>query len=164
MLLAIHQKSQEPGFREVMDSFVLLAGASLAASRTLLQQLLSSQNFTLDLEDLSFLYNEKNDFYELWQQHNQLKTMEMRETWPDTFNEGHMHPFQIEPHLQNSLAAAEALTEFKDIGPWNILQMITKTIPISPRIVISTAMKQDILLLIWRKVNGNWDNSLIRIS
>ena len=80
MLLAIHQKSQEPGFREVMDSFVLLAGASLAASRTLLQQLLSSQNFTLDLEDLSFLYNEKNDFYELWQQHNQLKTMEMRET------------------------------------------------------------------------------------
>ena len=59
-----------------------------------------------------------------------------------------MHPFQIEPHLQNSLAAAEALTEFKDIGPWNILQMITNTIPISPRVVISTAMKQDILLLI----------------
>ena len=36
-LLAIWQKSREPSFWEVMDSFVLLAYASLAASRTLLQ-------------------------------------------------------------------------------------------------------------------------------
>ena len=36
-LLAIHHKSREPSFWEVMDSFVLLAYASLAASRTLLQ-------------------------------------------------------------------------------------------------------------------------------
>ena len=39
-LLAIHQKSREPSFWEVMDSFVLLAYASLAASRILLQRLL----------------------------------------------------------------------------------------------------------------------------
>ena len=36
-LLAIRQKSREPSFWEVMDSFVLLAYVSLAASRTLLQ-------------------------------------------------------------------------------------------------------------------------------
>ena len=36
-LLAIHQKSREPSFWEVMDSFVLLVYASLAASRTHLQ-------------------------------------------------------------------------------------------------------------------------------
>ena len=36
-LLAIRQKSQEPSFWEVMDSFVLLAYARLGASRTLLQ-------------------------------------------------------------------------------------------------------------------------------
>ena len=36
-LLAMCQKSREPSFWEVMDSFVLLAYASLAASRTLLQ-------------------------------------------------------------------------------------------------------------------------------
>ena len=47
-LLAIHQKSQEPSFSEVMDSFVLVAYASLAASRTLLQRLLACLNFTLD--------------------------------------------------------------------------------------------------------------------
>ena len=44
-LLAIRQKSREPRFWEVMDSFVLLAYASLAASRTLLQRLLACLNF-----------------------------------------------------------------------------------------------------------------------
>ena len=37
-LLAICQKSREPSFWEVMDSFVLVAYVSLAASRTLLQR------------------------------------------------------------------------------------------------------------------------------
>ena len=51
-ILAICQKSQEPGFLELMDSFVLLAYACLAALRTLLQQLLSCLNFTSDSEFL----------------------------------------------------------------------------------------------------------------
>ena len=55
-------------------------------------------------------------------------------------------------------------TAFKDILPWNISQMIMKTIPISMRIVISCAMKQGILFWIWWKVNGTWDNNMIRIS
>ena len=45
-------KSQEQSFWEVMDSFVLLAYASLAASRMLLQQLLACLNFLLDSEDI----------------------------------------------------------------------------------------------------------------
>ena len=69
-LLAIRQKSRDPSFWEVMD-FVLLAYAILAVSRTLFQQLLACLNFTLE--------SEKSDFYELWQQHKQLKTMEMNE-------------------------------------------------------------------------------------
>ena len=58
-LLAIHQKSREPSFWEVMDSFVLLAYVSLAASRTLLQQLLACLNFILESEHLSFWYRQK---------------------------------------------------------------------------------------------------------
>ena len=57
-LLAIRQKSQEPSFWEVMDSFVLLAYASLAASRTLLQRLLACLNFTLE-SDFSLWYKRK---------------------------------------------------------------------------------------------------------
>ena len=58
-LLAIRQKSQEPRFWEVMDSFVLLAYASLTASRTLLQRLLACLNLTLESEDLTFWYKRK---------------------------------------------------------------------------------------------------------
>ena len=58
-LLAIRQKSREPSFWEVMDSFVLLAYASLAASRTLLQRLLACLNFTLESEDFSLWYKRK---------------------------------------------------------------------------------------------------------
>ena len=57
-LLAICQKSREPSFWEVMDSFVLVAYASLAASRTLLQQLLACLNFTLESEDFSLWYKQ----------------------------------------------------------------------------------------------------------
>ena len=58
-LLAIRQKSREPSFWEVMDSFVLVAYASLAASRTLLQRLLACLNFILDSEDLILLVQTK---------------------------------------------------------------------------------------------------------
>ena len=51
-LLAIHQKSEEPSVWKVIDSFVLLAYASLTALRTLLQRLLVRLNFPLDLENL----------------------------------------------------------------------------------------------------------------
>ena len=65
-------------------------------------------------------------------------------------------------HSQNSLTAAEA--EFKDILPWNISQMIMKTIPISMRIVISYAEKQGIVMWIWWKVSGNWDKTWSEFS
>ena len=73
-LLAIRQKSREPSFWEI-----LLAYASLAASRTLLQQSLACLNFTLDSEVYSVGTNKKSDFYGLWQLHNHLKTMEISE-------------------------------------------------------------------------------------
>ena len=79
-----------------MNSFVLLAYASLAASRTLLQQLLAYLTFALESEDLSFWYTQKSDFYELWHQHKQLKTMEMSDARPAIFNEGYIHQFQPE--------------------------------------------------------------------
>ena len=58
-LLVICQKSREPSFWEVMDSFVLLAYASLAASRTLFQRLLACLNLTLESEDFSLWYKQK---------------------------------------------------------------------------------------------------------
>ena len=53
---------------------------------------------------------------------------------------------------------------FKDIFPWNIFQMITKTILISTRVFKSYTMKRDILFSVWWKVNVNWNNYIISIS
>ena len=64
MLLTIRQKSWEPSFWEKMHSFVSLAYASLAASRSVLQQLLACLSFNLDSEDLSIWYKRKKWF--LW--------------------------------------------------------------------------------------------------
>ena len=51
------------------------------------------------------------------------------------------------PHSQNSLVAAEI--QFKDISPWNISQIITKTVPISTRIVISYTVKVSLMESQW---------------
>ena len=50
-LLGIHQKSRGLSFREVIDFFVLLPYANLAASITFSQWLLACLNFSLDSED-----------------------------------------------------------------------------------------------------------------
>ena len=52
-------------------------------------------------------------------------------------------------------SSSSGSTEFKDIFPWNISQMITKTIPISTRLVLSYAMKRVIPFLVYWKVDGN---------
>ena len=52
------------------------------------------------------------------------------------------------------LTSSTRSTEFKNIRPWNISQII-KSISISTRMVISFAMKQDILLCFYWKVNEN---------
>ena len=55
-LLAICQKSREPIFWEVIDSFVLVAYSSLTVSKILLQELLACLNFTLNSQDLFCWY------------------------------------------------------------------------------------------------------------
>ena len=35
--------------------------------------------------------NEKSDFYKLWKQHKQLKTMEIGNFWPDNYEKGYIH-------------------------------------------------------------------------
>ena len=52
-----------------------------------MQQLLPYLKFTLVQKINSVGDYEKTNFYELWQQQKQLKTMEMREAWPDIYKE-----------------------------------------------------------------------------
>ena len=108
-LLTIHQKSREPSFWEVVDSFVLLAYASLAASRNLLQRLLACLNFTLESEDLSFWYKQKKWF--LWTMTASQAAENHGDEWGLTwyFLWGIYTAMTTSTHSQNSLAAAELL-------------------------------------------------------
>ena len=71
---------------------------------------------------------------------------------------------QFQPWQPIKFSTSSRGTEFKDILPWNISQMITKTVTINTRIVIGCAMKRDIPFWVWRKINGNWENNTIRVS
>ena len=55
-------------------------------------------------------------------------------------------------------------TDSKDILPWSISQIIIETIPITKRTVKIYVMKQHIRFWVWPKVNGNWENNMIRFS
>ena len=59
--------------------------------------------------------------------------------------------FNLNPLTNITSSSRSTELSSQDILPWNISQMIWKTIPISTRIVISYAMKRSILLWIWRK-------------
>ena len=75
-----------------MESFVLVAYASLAAPRTLLQRLLVYLKFSLDSEDFFCCYNWKKWF--LW---TMVAAGEVSEDWHDIYDEGYMHQFLPEP-------------------------------------------------------------------
>ena len=96
--------------------------------------------------------NGRIDFYELWQQHKQPKTMEIKEAWPDIYDEGSVPTWT---HSQNSegLAEAQSLNLL-----WDVYLMITKSIPISATIIKSCAMKSSTAK--W-KTRQHYQNSLI---
>ena len=127
-LLAIHQNSKQPSFWEVMDSFVLVAYASLAASRTLLQRLLACLNFTLEAEDLSFWYKRKKWF--LWAMAAAQAAENHGDEWGLTwylrwgiYINSNLNPL-------TKITSSSRSTKFKDILLQNMSQMITKTIPL----------------------------------
>ena len=116
----------------------------------------SFKNLSATINSLSKLYfrfnrvysvgaNEKSDFYELWQQYKQLKTMEMRLELILTMK-GIYIDFQ--PESTKKITRSSRCTELKDIlnDVQNISQLITKTVPISTRTVISYTMKRGIPL------------------
>ena len=162
-LLAIRQKSWEPSFCEVMDSFVLVAYESFTASRTFLQRLLACLNFTLDSDNLfcwlkqkkviSMNYDSSTSCWKPWR----WVRFDLILTMRDIYINSNLNPL-------TKFTSSSRSTEFKDILLWNISQIITTTMPISPRIVIIHTMKRGILFWVYWKVDGNWDNNMIRPS
>ena len=75
-----------------------------------------------------------------------------------------MRDIWINSNLNKKLTSSSRSSKFKDILPWNIFQMITKTIPIKARIVIRYAIEMRNPLLSLAESQWNWENNMIRIS
>ena len=133
-LLVICQKSWEQSYWEVMDSFVLLTYASSTAPRTLLLHLLACLTFTLDSEDLFCWYKSKKM---ICTSYNSSKS-----SWKPWSEAGWYLQWGTYIYINSNLnpltkfTSNSRSTEFKDILPWSIPQIITKTAPISMRIVM----------------------------
>ena len=93
-----------------MNSFALVAYASLAALKTLLQRLLACLNFTLDSEDLFCWYKRKKWF--LWTMAAAQAAENHGDEWGLTWylRWGIYTSIPTWIHSQNSLAAAEAVS------------------------------------------------------
>ena len=165
-LLAIHQKSCEPSFREVMDStklaYVLVAYASLAVSSILLQQLLASLHLTLDSEDLFCWQKQKIEVTSMncgsstqsWKPLRWVR-LHLIFTMRDTYNNSNLNPlrkFNSSSRSTKHYLPMEHLSNYHEDPP-NQHDNTHKLF-----------MKWGILLPIWWAVNGNWDNNMIRIS
>ena len=102
-------RSWEPSFWEEMDSYVLVAYASLAASRTFSWRLRACLSIILHWEDLFCWYKWKNWF--LWAMAAAKAAENHGDRWNLTWylQWGIYTSILIWTHSQNSLAAAEVL-------------------------------------------------------
>ena len=76
-LLANRQRSREPSFWEIMDSFVKIGICKFGSFKNPFATITSLSELSFRFRRATLLVQMKSDLYELWQQHKQLKTMEM---------------------------------------------------------------------------------------
>ena len=127
-LLAICQKSLEPSFREVMDSYFIS-----------ICKFGSFKNPYAMITSLSELYFRIRRFILLIETKKVISLKCGSISMRDIYINSNLNP--LTKFIRSSRS-----TEFKDILPWNISLMITKTVSISTRIVISFMMKRGIPL------------------
>ena len=113
-----------------------------------------SFTYTVGKNEISDFYGSKTSSWKTWR----WARLDLIFTRGDIYISLNLNPL-------TKFTSRSRSTKFKDILPWNISQMITRTIPISTRIVISYAMKRGVAFWVWGKFNENWDNNMmIKIS
>ena len=148
--------SREASFWEVMNSFVLVSFNNPFATLTSLSELYFRFRILILLVQMknviSMSYGSSTNSWKPWRSMRLDLILTMIR---DIYINSNLN-------LLRTFTSSSRSTDFKDILPWNISQTIMKTIPISTRIVISYAMKRGIRFWVCWKVNGNWDNNMVR--
>lgn len=104
--------------------------------------------------------NKKSDFCELWQRHEQLKSMEMNEVWPDIYDEGYVNVnFNSDPLTKfNASSRSSELTI--SCGTFsNDLRKCLNQYENSHKLCDKKGSPLRVLpFWVYRKVSGNRDN------
>ena len=146
-LLAIHHTSQEPSFCEVIDSCfnsICKFGSfknPFGTITSLSELSFRFRRFILLVQTNKVIYMNYGSSKSSWKP--------WRWVTPDLILT--MRDIYIDSTLKSitKFTRSSRSTEFKDILPWNISPMITKTIAISTRIFISSTMKWGIPFWVW---------------
>ena len=80
--LAIRQKSREPRFWEVINSYFISKCKFFSFKNPFATNISLSKLYFRFRRYIMLVQNKENDFCELWQLRKQLKTMEVNEAWP----------------------------------------------------------------------------------
>ena len=87
MIALVLWKSWQPSLLEVIDSFCFSSITKFGTIKTLFAKRFFAKRFS----DLFCWCKEGSNFFELWQQHNQLKTMEVNEILPDIYRDKYIY-------------------------------------------------------------------------
>ena len=130
-----------PSSWEKMDSFVLLAYAGsfgsfknpFATITSLSEFYFTFRKFILFVQTRKVIFMNYGSSISSWKQWRKVR-FDLIFTMRVIYINSNLNPLK-------KFTSSSRSTQFNDILPWNISQMITKTIPITTRIVISYTMK-----------------------
>lgn len=81
---------------------------------------------------------ERSDFYKICQQRKQVKTMDLKEVWPDTFDKGYIYIDDIDNPNMNpftKFSSNSRSTQIKDILLGKISDVIPRIVPIDEKVI-----------------------------
>ena len=146
-VLTIRQNSQEASCGEVMDS-CFISICTFVSFKNTMETITSLSKLYFRFrrlillaqtkEVISMNYGSSTSCWKPWR----WVRFDLILTMRDIYINSNLNPL-------TKFTSSSRNTWFKDLVPWNISQMITKTILISTRIVISNTMKQGILIWIY---------------
>ena len=146
-LLAIPQKSRGPRFRGVIGLFCFISIYTFRSFKNPFATIINLSELYFTFRFILFVKTKKmiSMNYHSWKPWRWVK-FDLMLTIKDIYINTNQNPL-----TKFTSSSSSRSSEFRNILQWNISKMITKTVPISTRMVLTYVMKPSIPLWIWWK-------------
>ena len=145
-LLAIPQKSRGPRFRGVIGLFCFISIYTFRSFKNPFATIINLSELYFRFRRFILFVKTKKMIsmnYHSWKPRRWVK-FDLMLTIKDIYINTNLNPL-------TKFTSSSRSSEFRNILQWNISKMITKTVPISTRMVLTYVMKPSIPLWIWWK-------------